>query len=325
MKKLLVALLVGFSIVHSKAETIALYPFEGGVLNQEVGTIPNKANPGTYDAVCKAIGEGNVPTWTNNVPFNCVFSDAMCTQIVASAPMAVRISSDVDEPKSAPFTTGGAVDLVGLAAVLNTTDRYTIEWFWHPWTYYSTGNLAYIFMLTYGVTDQLWVRNSGSNGCGIHFGSAYPGVGSGMERNVPYEGDWGGTAFFMNGWQHWAVTADRTIGEYKVYYRGQFIAAVTNTTKVTGGGADVRFGAGYNWGASAAAQCNRGDLSCIRVSNEIADAASPELAIPLYEQFLSECERLGFPPQHGEFGAYMQVESENDGPVTLIVDTNDLK
>ena len=54
-------------------------------------------------------------------------------------------------------------------------------------------------------------------------------------------------------------------------------------------------------------------------------AAKPDLAIPLYEQFLAECERLGFPPQHGEFGAYMQVASENDGPVTLIVDTDDLK
>ncbi len=54
-------------------------------------------------------------------------------------------------------------------------------------------------------------------------------------------------------------------------------------------------------------------------------AAKPELAIGLYEQFLRECERLGFAPQHGEFGAYMQVESVNDGPVTLIVDTNDLK
>ena len=54
-------------------------------------------------------------------------------------------------------------------------------------------------------------------------------------------------------------------------------------------------------------------------------AAKPDLAIPLYEQFLAECERLGFPPQHGEFGAYMQVSSENDGPVTLIVDTDDLK
>ena len=54
-------------------------------------------------------------------------------------------------------------------------------------------------------------------------------------------------------------------------------------------------------------------------------AAAPELANGLYEQFLQECAALGFPPQHGEFGAYMQVASENDGPVTLIVDTNDLK
>ena len=54
-------------------------------------------------------------------------------------------------------------------------------------------------------------------------------------------------------------------------------------------------------------------------------AAGAELANALYEQFLSECKRLGFAPQHGEFGAYMQVASENDGPVTIIVDTNDLK
>lgn len=67
-----------------------------------------------------------------------------------------------------------------------------------------------------------------------------------------------------------------------------------------------------------------GDVSHGRRPSFIG-AAKPELAIPLYEQFLSECERLGFPPQHGEFGAYMQVESVNDGPVTLIVDTDDLK
>ena len=54
-------------------------------------------------------------------------------------------------------------------------------------------------------------------------------------------------------------------------------------------------------------------------------AAGAKLANALYEQFLSECDRLGFAPQHGEFGAYMQVASENDGPVTIIVDTNDLK
>jgi len=54
------------------------------------------------------------------------------------------------------------------------------------------------------------------------------------------------------------------------------------------------------------------------------EAAGPELGNRLYEQFLKDCEDLGFPPQHGEFGAHMQVESVNDGPVTLILDTDEL-
>ena len=54
------------------------------------------------------------------------------------------------------------------------------------------------------------------------------------------------------------------------------------------------------------------------------EAADPEKGNRLYEQFLAECERLGFPPQHGQFGADMQVESVNDGPVTLILDTKQL-
>ena len=52
-----------------------------------------------------------------------------------------------------------------------------------------------------------------------------------------------------------------------------------------------------------------------------AEAADPELGNRLYEKFLSVCEELGYPPQHGRFGADMQVESVNDGPVTLILDT----
>lgn len=67
-----------------------------------------------------------------------------------------------------------------------------------------------------------------------------------------------------------------------------------------------------------------GDCSHGRRPNFLA-AAAPDQAIPLYEQFLAECERLGFPPQHGQFGAHMQVASVNDGPVTMIVDTKDLK
>lgn len=54
------------------------------------------------------------------------------------------------------------------------------------------------------------------------------------------------------------------------------------------------------------------------------DAAPPDLGKRLYEQFLAECEKLGFPPQHGIFGADMQVASVNDGPVTLILDTDQL-
>ncbi len=53
-------------------------------------------------------------------------------------------------------------------------------------------------------------------------------------------------------------------------------------------------------------------------------AAPPELGNKLYEQFLADCADLGYPPQHGVFGAYMQVESVNDGPVTLILDTEQL-
>ena len=45
-------------------------------------------------------------------------------------------------------------------------------------------------------------------------------------------------------------------------------------------------------------------------------AARPEVAIPLYEK--------GFHTETGEFGAYMQVDSLNDGPLTIILDTDTL-
>ena len=53
-------------------------------------------------------------------------------------------------------------------------------------------------------------------------------------------------------------------------------------------------------------------------------AADPELGTRLYEKFLSDCADLGYPPQHGQFGADMKVESVNDGPCTLILDTDQL-
>ena len=52
-------------------------------------------------------------------------------------------------------------------------------------------------------------------------------------------------------------------------------------------------------------------------------AAAPELADTLYERFLDDCRARGFEPRHGEFGADMQVESCNDGPVTIPLDTHE--
>ena len=51
-------------------------------------------------------------------------------------------------------------------------------------------------------------------------------------------------------------------------------------------------------------------------------AARPEVAIPLYEKFMDECRSRGFQVEHGEFGADMQVFSQNDGPVTILLDTD---
>jgi D-aminoacyl-tRNA deacylase len=51
-------------------------------------------------------------------------------------------------------------------------------------------------------------------------------------------------------------------------------------------------------------------------------AAKPEVSIPLYNQFVEQLARdLGKEIKTGEFGAYMNVALENDGPVTIIVDT----
>ena len=51
------------------------------------------------------------------------------------------------------------------------------------------------------------------------------------------------------------------------------------------------------------------------------DAAPPEIAIPLYEAFINAVKAQGVPVATGRFGAMMQVELVNDGPVTLIVDS----
>ncbi|RKJ81843.1 D-tyrosyl-tRNA(Tyr) deacylase [Butyricicoccus sp. 1XD8-22] len=54
-------------------------------------------------------------------------------------------------------------------------------------------------------------------------------------------------------------------------------------------------------------------------------AAKPELAVPLYETFLARCRESGLSVETGEFGADMQVELLNDGPVTILMDTDEMR
>jgi D-tyrosyl-tRNA(Tyr) deacylase len=54
------------------------------------------------------------------------------------------------------------------------------------------------------------------------------------------------------------------------------------------------------------------------------DAARPDTAIPLYELFIEECRKAGFSVETGSFGAMMNVSSVNAGPVTIILDTEEM-
>jgi len=53
-------------------------------------------------------------------------------------------------------------------------------------------------------------------------------------------------------------------------------------------------------------------------------AARPETAVPLYELVIKECRDRGFHVETGVFAADMLVASENDGPVTILLDTKEL-
>ena len=53
--------------------------------------------------------------------------------------------------------------------------------------------------------------------------------------------------------------------------------------------------------------------------------ATVSLAVPLYERFMEQCRRRGFQVEHGTFGADMQVSLVNEGPCTIIIDTDEWK
>jgi len=54
---------------------------------------------------------------------------------------------------------------------------------------------------------------------------------------------------------------------------------------------------------------------------DFTEAANPEIAKDLYEKFISECKNLGIKTQSGVFGAMMDIELINDGPVTFMIES----
>ncbi|HIE44436.1 MAG TPA: D-tyrosyl-tRNA(Tyr) deacylase, partial [Candidatus Omnitrophica bacterium] len=53
------------------------------------------------------------------------------------------------------------------------------------------------------------------------------------------------------------------------------------------------------------------------------DAMGAKDAQELFEEFIRELERRGFTPRRGRFGEHMVVSLDNDGPVTIIIDTEE--
>lgn len=54
------------------------------------------------------------------------------------------------------------------------------------------------------------------------------------------------------------------------------------------------------------------------------EAGSPEMAEKLYQYIIAECKKAGFAVETGEFGADMKVQLVNDGPFTIILDSEQL-
>ena len=130
------------------------------------------------------------------------------------------------------------------------------------------------------------------------------------------------------------VVSNKTIGQIKKGYLVLVGFKVGDTsekvTKMAEKLINLRIMADKNKKMNLSLADTKGELLLISQFTLYADTSSrrpgftksakPELAKKLFNQFVNECKNSGIKIQTGEFGAYMQVEIHNDGPVTIILE-----
>ena len=258
-----------FGGAFAHASTIALYTFEGGTVGEAVTTIPNAANPGTYTATAYRLGTDNLgwgeaPYWTNNVPGNCIWSDASCTQMLARAPMAVHFATNgVDE------ALGGCLDMASLASTLySLPDGFTVEFFWHPSSSTKGGMVA---SMAYG--RFLAMRSGTSYSSCVRMDSS---TKSTNDKSITYLGQ-GNRWLPSYGWRHWAMTFDKATDKATLWFDYDNYGSIE--TPVWYAGSDrpkyLRFGARAQHTDKTfykGQNCSQGEITCIRVSDRVLGA-----------------------------------------------------
>ncbi len=130
------------------------------------------------------------------------------------------------------------------------------------------------------------------------------------------------------------VVSNKTIGQIKKGYLVLVGFKVGDTsekvTKMAEKLINLRIMADKNKKMNLSLADTKGELLLISQFTLYADTSSrrpgftksakPELAKKLFNQFVNECKNSGIKVQTGEFGAYMKVVLNNDGPVTIILE-----
>ena len=288
-----VTVAVSLAVMVGWADTLALYTCEDGVNGEPVGRLVNKLNPSLYKGLPYRMSvteqgdkPGNLPSYTNTVPGNCIYSDSMCTQIVARMPLAILFSSEYSD-----LTSGGCIDLENLSRAIHDTGKnsFTVELFWRS---------SEIRKLGYFATMHDWYRARMGPGSYANY-LAIQGKTSKVE---PYLGDY--SYLHQQGWRHWAMTYDGSTKKARLYYDYAEVGSLDdNFERSSSAFPDFRLGAAV-WDATGERfdlNCARGEMTCIRVSDEALDPA----------RFLRMGVAAFYPFKDGEDGAEVAMATNS--------------